>query len=407
MQLSYEGNDMAKKKRKLKKGVLLKICLMVALFVVATFGTAFGLNYLFNGKKVETASQPTEQAESTPTPTAEPVTTSASLFMVGDALLHTTIERDAEVGDGTYNFTLLDRIGAIAQNYDIRYYNQETILGGDDLGIHGYPTFNGPQAWGDYMTSLGFNLVSTANNHCLDMGTYGLTNSVNYWNSKESVIMNGTYLSQEDYDSIPVGEMNGIKYAFISYCHDMNGLQPEESYYVTCYDGHEQELLDKITRAKTMADVVIVAIHWGDEYQTTPNEQQTTLAQQMADAGADIIIGDHPHCIEPVQWLNDGKTICFYALGNIVAAQYDLSRIEMMAALTINKTTYGDGTTEISISDLKTDLMYCYFDSNCYNFDVIPFTQMDEDHLANYQSVYEEYKGVITQMDSSIPIGGF
>ena len=120
-----------------------------------------------------------------------------------------------------------------------------------------------------------------------------------------------------------------------------------------------------------------------------------------------IIVGNHPHCIEPVQWLNDHKTICFYAMGNIVAAQYDLSRIEMMAGLTIYKTTYADGTVEVRLDDLKTDLMYCYFDSNCYNFDVIPFSQMDEDHLSNYQEVYEQYKAVVTQMDSSIPIGGF
>ena len=393
-------------KRKLRKGIALKLALLAALFVVATLGTAFGLNYLFNRPQEEKKSEEPEVV-ATPTLTPEPVTTSASLFMVGDALLHTTIEADASNGDGTYTFSLLDRIGAIAQNYDLRYYNQETILGGDDLGIHGYPRFNGPQSWGDYMLSLGFNLVSTANNHCLDMNTYGLENSVNYWKSKEGILMNGTYTSQEDYDAIPVGEINGIRYAFLSFCHDMNGLQPEQPYYVSCYDGHEEEMLNKVAQAKTMADVVLVAMHWGDEYQTSPNEHQTTLAQQLADAGADIIIGNHPHCIEPVQWLNDGKTICFYALGNIVAAQYDLSKIEMMAALTINKTTYGDGRVEISLSDLKTDLMYCYFDANCRNFDVIPFPQMDDAHLANCMDVYEQYKAVVTQMDPSIPIGGF
>ncbi len=166
-------------KRKLRKGIALKLALLAALFVVATLGTAFGLNYLFNRPQDEKKNEEPEVV-ATPTPTPEPVTTSASLFMVGDALLHTTIEADASNGDGTYTFSLLDRIGAIAQNYDLRYYNQETILGGDDLGIHGYPRFNGPQSWGDYMLSLGFNLVSTANNHCLDMNTYGLENSVNY-----------------------------------------------------------------------------------------------------------------------------------------------------------------------------------------------------------------------------------
>lgn len=131
-------------KRKLRKGIALKLALLAALFVVATLGTAFGLNYLFNRPQDEKKNEEPEVV-ATPTPTPEPVTTSASLFMVGDALLHTTIEADASNGDGTYTFSLLDRIGAIAQNYDLRYYNQETILGGDDLGIHGYPRFNGPQ----------------------------------------------------------------------------------------------------------------------------------------------------------------------------------------------------------------------------------------------------------------------
>lgn len=398
---------MKKKKRKLRKGILGKIIVLIALFITATCATVYGINRLFEGDK-HIEKKEISDIEKTAEPTAEPVTTSASLFMAGDALLHTTIERDAEVGDGTYHFTLLDRIAKYAQAYDLRYYNQETILGGDDLGIHGYPTFNGPQSWGDYMVdTLGFNMVSTANNHCLDMGTYGLTNSVNYWKGKEGVMMNGTYLSQEDYDSIPVGEVNGIKYAFLSFCHDMNGILPEQSYFVSCYDGHEEEMLNKVRQAKTMADVVIVAMHWGVEYQTTPSEEQTGLAQQLADAGADIIIGDHPHCIQPVQWLNDHKTICFYAMGNLVAAQYDLSRIEMMAGLTIQKTTYPDGTFNITLSDLKTELMYCYATADWYNFDIIPFCEMDEEHLPGWQDIYEQYKGVVQQLDASIPVGGF
>lgn len=397
-----------KKRRRLRKGIVWKLVLLFVLFVCATLGTAFGIQHLFQDKDEKQVAKTSSMNETTPTPTAEPITTSTSLFMAGDALLHTTIEADAAVGDGTYNFTLLDRIGRYAQPYALRYYNQETILGGDDLGIHGYPTFNGPQSWGDYMVdTLGFNMVSTANNHCLDMGTYGLTNSVNYWKSKDGVMMSGTYLSQEEYDAIPVGESNGIRYAFLSYCHDMNGLLPEEPYYVSCYVGHEEELLHKVQQAKTMADVVIVAMHWGVEYQTTPSEEQTTLAQQLADAGADIIIGDHPHCIQPVQWLNDHKTICFYAMGNLVAAQYDLSRIELMAGLTIQKTTWPDGHVDIALQDLKTELMYCYATESWRNFDIIPFCEMDEEHLPGWQSIYEQYKGVVQQMDDSIVVGNF
>lgn len=398
---------MGKKKRHIKPWV--KGLFIVVLAVAIGFAGFEGYSYFENNVH---RNQPTSTVdESEPTPSAEPQTTSASLFMVGDALLHKTIEYDAMNADGSFNFTLLDRVGAIAQNYDLRYWNQETILGGDDLGIQGYPTFNGPTAWGEYMTGMGFNLVSTANNHSLDQGTYGITNSLNYWNSKEGVVNAGTYLSQEDYDAIPIHEINGITYAFISYTYGMNGFtNPEDMpYAVACYDGKQEELLNKIQTANTMADVVIVAIHWGDEYQLQPNDFQKSFAQQMADAGADIIIGNHPHCIEPVQWLNDGNTICFYALGNVCAAQYELSRVEMMAALTINKTTNADGTVEISLDDLKTDLMYCYTNGeNWNNFDVVPFYQMSDDtYVANHEAVYEEYKAVVQSMDSSIQVGGF
>lgn len=342
----------------------------------------------------------------------KPVTVSASLFMVGDALLHQPVENSVVQPDGSYAFTCLDRIGAIASDYDLRYYNQETILGGDYFGVQGYPRFNGMQAWGNYMTDqLGFNIVSLANNHSLDMDMEGLTNSVNYWKSKPEVFTSGTYLSQEDYDRIEVREIKGIRYAFISYTYGMNGLYPPEGeeYAVACYRGHEDELLSKVSKAKEMSDVVIVAIHWGDEYNTEPNEEEITLAQQLADAGADIIIGNHPHCIQPVERLNDHKTICFYALGNCVSGQYDLSRIEIMAGLNIYKTTEPDGSVNIRIDDVHADLMYNYFDDAYFNnFDVVPFYQMSDDsYVANHEQVYEEYRQIITARDSSIAIGGF
>lgn len=341
---------------------------------------------------------------------SEPVVTEASLFMVGDALLHQPIENSVVQPDGSYAFTLLDRIGEIASDYDLRYWNQETVLGGDEFGVQGYPQFNGMQAWGDYMIDLGFNMVSLANNHSLDMGMTGLNNSLDYWDSHPEVLYDGTYRSWEDYNAIKTITVNDITFAFISYTYGMNGLLPPQGqeYAVACFDGRIDELLNKVTRASEMADVVITAIHWGDEYHLYPNEFQQTLAQQLADAGCDIIIGNHPHAIQPVQWLNDGKTICFYALGNCVAAQYDESRIEMMAGLTVRKTVK-DEEVSVEIDDVHADLMYCYYDDNYVNqFDIVPFYQMSDDtYLYDHEGVYNTYKEVITCMDDSIAVGGF
>jgi poly-gamma-glutamate synthesis protein (capsule biosynthesis protein) len=390
------------KKKKIRKSTY--VLIIAAAMALGAFGASLWCRqYDARGEMAAVASQ-------NPTPAPTPTVTNASMFMVGDALLHADIPWDADTGGHNYDFSrILGHVGAIAKPYDLEYYNQETILGGDDLGIHGYPTFNGPQAWGDAMTGYGFNLVSLANNHSLDMGQTGLNNSLNYWKAKTDVVTSGVYASQAEREAIPVHEVNGIKYAFFSWTYGMNGLQcpAGQEYEVACYDGHEQEMLDQITAAKKQADVVIVAMHWGTEYVTDATSEQQRIGQELADAGADIIVGNHPHVIGPVQWLNNGKTICFYALGNLCSAQYDESRIEMMAALNIQKTT-DNGQSTIKITNVKTDLMYQYYTNGFHNFEVIPFSQMSDDtYLAGHQAVYDDYKKIITSMDPSIQVGGF
>lgn len=395
-----------RKKRRLRKSSVVLIIVMA--MALGALG-AFLYCQQFAKADQETAA---ETASSQPTEEATPVTTvsNASMFMVGDALLHDVIPYDAATGAGTYDFTKeLHRIGAIAEPYDLQYYNQETILGGDELGIHGYPQFNGPQAWGDAMVNYGFNLVSLANNHSLDMGTVGVANSLNYWKTKTNVVTSGVYTSQAEREAIPIHEVNGITYAYFSWTYGMNGLEPpaDEPYMVACYDGHEEEMLNQIKAAKQQADVVIVAMHWGTEYVMAATEEQQRLAQEVADAGADIIIGNHPHVIGPVQWLNNHKTICFYALGNLCAAQFDDCRIEMMAALNIQKTVT-DGKKTIEIKDVKTDLMYQYCTDNCHNYEIVPFAQMTDDtYVANHEAVYEQYKPIVTQLDPTISVGAF
>jgi poly-gamma-glutamate synthesis protein (capsule biosynthesis protein) len=398
-----------------KKHLRAWVKILIATAVLTVLGFSGYSIYRKYGDSQQAASSSVQETASA-SPSEEPVTTSASMFMVGDGLLHTTLDAAADDGNGGYDFTkLLGRIGAIAEPYDLEYYNQETILAGDEYGIHGYPTFNGPRAFGDTMCSYGFNLVSLANNHSLDMGAAGTIASTEYWKSKTNTVSSGTYTSQADRDAITIHEVNGIKYAFFSWTYGMNGFEnpSDQPYLVACYDGHTDEMLNQITEAKKQADVVIVAMHWGTEYQTEPSEEQQELAQQLSDAGADIIIGNHPHCIQPIQKLND-HTICFYALGNLCAAQYGLSRVEMMGALTIEKTVY-KGETTIAIKDVKADLMYCYADASFSDNEVVPFSQMTDDTYTtdkggvtlDHNAVYNQYVGIITEMDPEVQVGGF
>ncbi|NCB32506.1 MAG: CapA family protein [Erysipelotrichia bacterium] len=393
----------------LKKWVLA----VIVLAVLAAAGAA-GWNLFVQGGSSKPAAAVTVTAtpEAAATPEPTPEVHSMSLFMAGDGLIHGTVWMDAQQIDGSYDFhSIMENMGTVSSGYDLVYYNQETILGGTELGLSGYPTFNSPQGFGDTMVDLGFNLVSTANNHSLDQGETGIERSTAYWkkqNETKGTVMAGTYDSQTDHDALPVYEKNGITYCFLSWTYGCNGLTAPEGkeYLVNVYSDHVEELLDQIRRAREQADAVLVAMHWGTEYDDEANEEQKALAQQMADAGAAVIIGCHPHVIQPIEYLNNGSSIVYYSLGNMVSAQDQLPRlIGMIGGVTITKTT-ANGETSIAVSDARADLIYTYYE-NFTNFKVIPFKDLDDAHLSGYQEIYDRYAQKITEYDSSIQFGGF
>lgn len=349
------------------------------------------------------------------TPEPEPETYTASLFMLGDALVQVNNSDYARQADGSYDWhPMMDGITNLAADYDLSFYNQECILGGDELGITPFPHFNCPQSFGDYMISKGFNLVSTANNHSLDKGAEGIEGSDAYWKAHPEIVTDGTYVSQEDHDASIIHEINGITYAFTAWTYDMNGnLCPEgRGYMVNQYRGYEEEMLTTVREADKEADFVIVSIHWGTEYTHSPDEEQLRLAQQLADAGADLIIGNHAHNIQPVQWLNNGKTLCFYALGNLINGQafpeyttYDDVNTGMGASLNLNKTVDPDGTVTLSISDIKIDLLYTWT-YDYLSFGSVWYKDLDESVFPGYQAFYQSLiDNVVHAYDSSFEIG--
>lgn len=403
-----------KKKRKLRADRVLILIVAAALII----GIPVKVFASLAGRRKEAAPHKTaETVETIPVESAEPVveTYQAKLFMAGDALIHGAVYYCAQQPDGTYDFhEIMKNMKTLAEDYDLRYYNQETILGGTEMGLSSYPRFNTPQEFGDTMVDYGFNLVSTANNHSLDMDEAGILRSTAYWKNKESqgVHMTGTFDSPEAQQALPVYEVNGITYTFLAYTYGCNGLEPPagKEYLVNLYPGHEAEMLDKVRQADEVSDVVIICMHWGTEYSMDVNEEQLSLAQQLSDAGADIIIGCHPHVIEPIQWLNDGKTIVYYSLGNMVSAQDQLPRIiGMIGGITITKTVT-DGVSEISLSDARADLIYTKYDiigGHFYNFRVYPFSDLTEELLPDHEAIYNEFSSKITELDPTILVGGF
>lgn len=331
--------------------------------------------------------------------------TSTSLFLTGDALIHGSIYYDARQGN-RYDFTrMLATVGKIAEPFDLQYYNQETIIGGDDRPFSSYPRFNTPSQFGDAMHSYGFNLVSLANNHCLDQDASGIQNTLAYWNQFEDVHHAGVNASMQEYEEIPVYESKGITYTFFSYTYGTNGLQPPSDmpYLVNYYSDHQDELLAKIKQAKQMVDVVIVAMHWGTEYSHQVNQEQKDLADQMAKAGADIIIGNHPHVIQPIQWLNDHQTICFYAMGNMISAQVGDERlIGAMASLQIDKWQVGH-EKKIKIHQVQTDLLYTTYTKVTDNY----FKDFDLHLLRDVRpDLFPQYQAILQSLDPSIKVEG-
>ena len=321
----------------------------------------------------------------------------ASIFMVGDALIHSNVYEDARCADGSYDFKpMLEQIKPISIKYDLKYYNQETILGGATLGYSNYPRFNSPTEVGDAFLDAGFNLVSLATNHTMDKGEAGVINSVNYWKSKENVVYSGQWTSNEEREESHVYNINGISYAFFSYTTWTNGLEtPAGKEYLNNVYSPEKAAAD-IAKVKDLADVIIVAMHWGTEYSLGVSSQQTEIANYLSSLGVNLIIGAHPHVVEPVEYINDGKTFVIYSLGNFISDQIGIERLTgLMMEVTIKKVVDVDDTVTISIDSPKAELIYTYSKYGS-NFKVYPYYRLDNTLLPNYMNYYEYYKGIVS-----------
>lgn len=354
----------------------------------------------------------------------------ASLIAVGDYLIHSSVYKDANRlanGDG-YDFKpMISYIKEIVSNYDIAYYNQETILGGSELGLSDYPTFNSPYEAGDAMLDAGFNLVSLATNHTMDSGKKAVENSCKYWQSKENVLTAGSYCSEEERNKINIKEINNIKYTMLNYTYGTNGMPVANDYLVnvwptdidninnpekdTKYQAYKKQVKEDIDKVKDKVDFLIVAMHWGVEYTHEPTAYEKDMASYLASLGVNLIIGTHPHVIQPVTWIDD--TLVIYSLGNFISAQYQNKNTctnykcttELMTSLKIEK-DIKNNQTSVKITNVENELLYNYYNQSTWrNFKVIPFSNPKiKEYLPNYKEVYNTYKAVVQKMDNEITV---
>lgn len=354
----------------------------------------------------------------------------ASLIAVGDYLIHSSVYKDANrlANGDRYDFKpMISYIKEIVSNYDIAYYNQETILGGSELGLSDYPTFNSPYEAGDAMLDAGFNLVSLATNHTMDSGKKAVENSCKYWQSKENVLTAGSYCSEEERNKINIKEINNIKYTMLNYTYGTNGMPVANDYLVnvwptdidninnpekdTKYQAYKKQVKEDIDKVKDKVDFLIVAMHWGVEYTHEPTAYEKDMASYLASLGVNLIIGTHPHVIQPVTWIDD--TLVIYSLGNFISAQYQNKNTctnykcttELMTSLKIEK-DIKNNQTSVKITNVENELLYNYYNQSTWrNFKVIPFSNPKiKEYLPNYKEVYNTYKAVVQKMDNEITV---
>jgi len=379
-----------KKKMKLKKGFRL-----IFAFVLIVILVVFALDFFDISSKFIKKVKPKKEEV-----VKVPKEFKARVFMVGDALIHSSVYDDARTGNG-YDFKpMIELIKPIASKYDLVYYNQETILGGPELGYSNYPRFNSPYEVGDAFIDAGFNLVSLATNHTMDKNEQGVLNSVAYWKKQKGVVTSGQWSSAEEREEsvAKVYEINGINYAFLSYTTWTNGLETPygKEYLNNVYS--DEKAANDIAKVKDKADIIIVAMHWGTEYSLGVDYSQDRIAKFLSDQGVQLIIGAHPHVVEPCEYINDGKTFVIYSLGNLISDQEGNERLTgLMMTVDIKKKIDVDDTVTVTVENPHAELTYTK--SNGWgkrNFKVYPYSQLNTGILSNYEALRDKYQGVVS-----------
>lgn len=298
----------------------------------------------------------------------ETVPDSLSILMVGDILLHTPVEESALQSDGSYDFTaIFANLREEIQAADVAIVNQEVILGGEELGISGYPAFNAPYAAGDALVEAGFDVICHATNHALDKGSRGITNCLDFWQDNHSdIAVLGIYDSEEAQDEIYVCEQNGIRIAVLNYTYGTNGIPLPESMPYAVNLLEEERVKADLQKAEEMADFTVVCPHWGTEYLLDVSESQKKWTQIFLQGGADLVLGTHPHVIEPIEWVRDeeqgSEMLVYYSLGNFVnwtsgtGAGVANRMVGGMAQITLERNEDG----EVYIADYGVTPLVCH-----------------------------------------------
>lgn len=314
-----------------------------------------------------------------------------SFLAAGDNLIHGLIYYSGDQGDGSYSFDrMYERVSDEISSADIAYLNQETICGGTQLGLQSYPTFNSPYEILDSVAAVGFDWISTSSNHSMDVGEEGILSQLSHLEELPQLIQTGTNASADEAKEYKVIEKNGVKIGLLSYTYGLNGfaLPDGKEYLVNLID--EDRIREDMKELNQISDVQVVSMHWGVEYQFEENEEQRALAQLLSDEGADVIIGTHPHVLQPMEVLKGeegNETLVMYSLGNFVSAQDVNSR--MLGGMAKWTLVYHPSDKSVSFKNICFEPTVMYFDPSGTDVQVYPLSEYTDDTGAShYLSAY-------------------
>lgn len=330
----------------------------------------------------------------------------AKLTLVGDLLFETAYYEAINAGENKNLY--FHAVQDYFLNDDLSIGNMEVVIGNESLEVNGGDNYSfcAPSWVGNLVASLDFEVLSTANNHAFDQGIEGIYSTIDFFENQSDILTVGTFKTIEETEKLHILEINGIKFGFLAYTMGTNKkIDSPYEYMVSLYknnassevtDDDKKRMEKQIEALKKEVDVTILLMHWGQEYTFTPNQTQKDLAQFFNSLGVDIIVGNHSHNIQPIEWIGvEHKTLVYYSLGNFVSADGEIPRTNntfnnayqfgLLSQLNVIKKN-----DEIIISDITTEPIINYYDKNLRNFQLIPYHLYTQDYEVNH---YRYFKG--------------
>ena len=379
-----------------------KVFIFLAIFIFIIYYLIMGVINMFskrNKSNIETSA-------------GVPTDVTINMAVVGDIMCHTTNFYDAyDSENDTYDFSkVFTDIKSYIQDADISIGNLETTFAGEEIGYSGYPTFNTPEQLAKNIKDLGIDVLSTANNHSLDKRYNGLISTLDELD-KVGLKHTGTYRSKDEQNTIITQNVKGINIAFLSFTYGTNGI-PVPSGKEYCINLIDEDLmLEQISKAKALnPDIICVSMHWGEEYKLKQNYTQEQLADFLFKNGVDIILGSHPHVLQPLEkrtiTLDDGSTkdgFVIYSLGNFMSGQVIENTMNSII-LQLQITKHSDSKITIDSYNYIPTYMYDKGDGQKDRYKILDVNKeisLYENGNSNItKSLYDRLKNAKTKIDS-------